>query len=481
MSAGGLSYSAITNYGKSTLPSVESWGTNMNILKDPPKSIHTRRITKVGQLSDITATIGESGDRACEAITHYARGVNPMVSVSYSNNSNNGGKSLAQRSQGGQAFLPYRVMRDGAFRPPVRRAEDLMPLSRQPRIWTSAFTKPGFTDFSKKMKNCGTAEETKEVKNNLLKCSARPTAVFTMQTPIEQPYEVKYVIQNPTVVSANSGVRTLDYSNTNVIKPGSKIIDNNMHVFANANTSNRNNYVNNSSKNIEPYMQDNLNVFANVNYSDKNNYVNNNSKNVDPYMQDNLNVFANANPSDKAKYTNNNFMETERYLQDNINSDINVVANSSSNKWVTPIDEVIDLSGIKIQEKYNITYQTPISGGSEKNNYVHDPKKLDRVLPSHIMTTNKAQNIYKKQEHTNEIDLERNTPLTNVYTSKATNRIGDADVSSRTYKLTPKIVAGGYEGRGSRPLQSTSRTLKNLDNSRKLNMNRSINKQFQRY
>ena len=43
MSAGGLSYSGITNYGKATLPSVDSWGTNMNILKDPPKSITTRK------------------------------------------------------------------------------------------------------------------------------------------------------------------------------------------------------------------------------------------------------------------------------------------------------------------------------------------------------------------------------------------------------------------------------------------------------
>ena len=44
MSAGGLSYSGIINYGKATLPSVDSWGTNMNILKDPPKSITTRKI-----------------------------------------------------------------------------------------------------------------------------------------------------------------------------------------------------------------------------------------------------------------------------------------------------------------------------------------------------------------------------------------------------------------------------------------------------
>ena len=55
-----ISYSGLTNYGKATLPSAESWGTNMNILRDPPKSITTRRIDKVGQTSEITTMIDDS-------------------------------------------------------------------------------------------------------------------------------------------------------------------------------------------------------------------------------------------------------------------------------------------------------------------------------------------------------------------------------------------------------------------------------------
>ena len=62
-----------------TLPSVEQWGTNANILRDPPKAIFTRRIDKVGQNTDITELVDSSGDRACEGISLYARGVNPMV------------------------------------------------------------------------------------------------------------------------------------------------------------------------------------------------------------------------------------------------------------------------------------------------------------------------------------------------------------------------------------------------------------------
>ena len=127
-----LSYSGLTNYGRVTLPSVESWGTNMNILRDPPKSVMTRRIDKVGETSSITQMIDDSGNRACEAIQVYARGVNPCVSVSYNNYGNNGGGgqsgSLTGLSNpiagtGRQAKLPYTIMKDGAFRPPVLTQE----------------------------------------------------------------------------------------------------------------------------------------------------------------------------------------------------------------------------------------------------------------------------------------------------------------------------------------------------------------------
>ena len=136
MAAGGLSYSGLTNHGKVTLPSVESWGTNMNILRDPPKSVHTRKIDKVGQTSNITSMIDDSTDRASEAIMVYARGVNPSVSVSYNNVGNNGGQSsgaLAGLNNTQAAKLPYPIMRDGVFRPPVLKQEQLLPLSRQPR------------------------------------------------------------------------------------------------------------------------------------------------------------------------------------------------------------------------------------------------------------------------------------------------------------------------------------------------------------
>ena len=77
-----------------TLPSVESWGTNMNIQRDPPKALWTRKIDKVSQTQEITRMIGEGGgDRICEMIKVYPRGINPHVAVSYSNYGTNGGQN----------------------------------------------------------------------------------------------------------------------------------------------------------------------------------------------------------------------------------------------------------------------------------------------------------------------------------------------------------------------------------------------------
>lgn len=264
MSAGGLSYSGLTNYGRVTLPSVETWGTNMNILRDPPKSIMTRRRNKVGETSSITQMIDDSANRACEAIQVFARGVNPCVSVSYNNYGNNGGGQSGGLTglgapiagTGRQAKLPYTIMKDGAFRPPILTQEDLLPLSRLPRVWTSAFSQPGFADFSKKARSCGSAEDTREVKNKTLKACVRPTATYIVETPIPKPFEVKYVIQPSLKTSATSGIRSMNITEQSVKKPTKEIDNAPLHANAQANKVDPTRYVYNSNFNSEPYIQD---------------------------------------------------------------------------------------------------------------------------------------------------------------------------------------------------------------------------------
>jgi hypothetical protein len=132
-----LSYSSILSYPKATLPSVEMWNTNMNILKDPPKAIHTRRIDKVGDTQQVLLQAEDSGSRFNEYINVYARNTNPMVGVSY----NNYGNSQSSSNSRTQASLPYKVKE---FRPPILSQYDLLPLSRLPRDWFYASTNPEF-------------------------------------------------------------------------------------------------------------------------------------------------------------------------------------------------------------------------------------------------------------------------------------------------------------------------------------------------
>lgn len=161
-----------------TLPSVES----VNILRDPPRSAVTRRITKVGEDDTLLNLQDGSGDRVAESIKVYARGQNPMVEVAYSNNTNVSGQgSISSATRRGQAYLPYRIMDNGAFRAPIVAPTSLLPLSRLPRVHTYATSNPQFVDFTKSL-TCGT--NSRNTKNVTPGC-VEPTYFYRKDTPQE--------------------------------------------------------------------------------------------------------------------------------------------------------------------------------------------------------------------------------------------------------------------------------------------------------
>ena len=413
-----FSYSGLINYGATTLPSVEGWSSNMNILRDPTRSITTRRIDKVGDTNDITKMIDGGGDRVCEAISTYTRGVNPMVSISYNNNGNNGGQNSSGFKSGGQtqAYSSMAIMRDGEFRPPVLRQEELMPLSRQPRIWTTASTKPGFVDFSKKMRTCGTAQNTKEVKNRTLHAFVRPTAVYKVEKPISEPFEVKYVIQPTIKTSGSSGIRSMDHTTQNVLKPTKEVNRNMVYAYAQSNVRNNQHHVDNITINTDPYTQD-----------------------------------TNAH---------------------------SVYSNVGSNLNVTNIEDIVDFSDIKTQDIINIQYGTALSG-TDQSSYIHNDIELSRKLPQHTTRTNTGQNIHKRIQHENKIELERNTPLTNVYVNHGNSSGGNSNISSRDYHLAPKIQPGGYHIPTQVPMRNRMQDVQLSKESEKSKMARSVMEQFQ--
>ena len=112
-----------------------------------------------------------------------------------------------------QTFLPYRVAVDGAFRPPVKSQAELLPLSRQSRVWTSQNTTPGFVDFTKKLRECGDSSNTRQIQKDTIKTFVRPTEYKRVEKPIDKPNETKYSIQKAMNLHINSGMRTRDILN----------------------------------------------------------------------------------------------------------------------------------------------------------------------------------------------------------------------------------------------------------------------------
>lgn len=226
-----ISYSGIINYGKATLPSVESWGTNNNILRDPPRSITTRRTDKVFDTAMIDQEIQESGNRVAESIRVYPRGANVMVGVSFNNSNSVGTRGNIVGSQ--QAKLPYRIMRDGAFRPPILRPVNLLPLSRLPRNVTTIDPVAYTTDFKRKIVCPGTAENYRSVKNTTLQVNTNTAKVKNIQRPVEVAVG-QNIVQNKLHTDAEAK-RTRNVQRPVEIAAGQNIIQNKIHADAEAN------------------------------------------------------------------------------------------------------------------------------------------------------------------------------------------------------------------------------------------------------
>jgi len=408
-----LSYSGIIGHGsgKTTLPSVDSWGTNMNILRDPPRSLQTKQTNPhISQTMEIVQMIQDSGDRSMENILVYPRGVNPMVDVSYDNYGNNGGQRRGNRASAGlvdgesnsgkQSFLPYRIMQGGAFRPPAYDQRELLPLSRLPRVWTSSYTKPGFADFTRKLM-CPTGKERQtKTEKEMRRGSIRPTMAFKLETPIVENYEVKNVIRNPLQVSVSSGLVSQKRINGEIGAP---------------------------AKMVHDPMRTEYNV------------------NIGGHMTKDPELF---------------HMNTDRYTHDMLYGDNNT--NLSTNFGGTPIDQLYNVNTQeRIKDRLEISHDT-IHTGYTKHEYIHDDIELERTLPHYESRTNSGQNIYKRtEEQISEREYYQNRPSVQVETGTRTLQKFDAE--NRSYNLRPTINAGSFESIPTIPTANRENNLENFD------------------
>lgn len=398
-----ISYSAIQGRKGVTLP---SWD-QVNILRDPPRSITTYRKDRVGQTSLITDWIDSdaAGDRICEVIKPFARGVDYMKTVDYSNNGTNGGlrrypgnvNSTSGLNFGNrQAFLPYRVARDGAFRPPVIGPRELLPLSRLPRTTTDAYTNPSFPNFAKRLDN---SCDVRQIRKEVLTTCVRPTAIYNVEMPTDvsnanAAYNLSSAIQNPIKTDVQTGVRFLDWSE---------------------NTSGNSKQKSSINESRERYS-------AGTNISDSKIYKNINGEfNTNKYVQD-----------------------IEHFSSTSANTNI------SDNSRVTLLDGNEEMI-LPIKDRMNYDYQTPLRG-EPIDMILSDEVDLCQKTTAYDINSNVSQDIYIRQVPDNYRELERNVPLSEMYTNYSDNRVDlNNEVLSRDYHLPPRSNRGGFSNGGTLP------------------------------
>jgi hypothetical protein len=506
-----------------TLPSVEQWGTNANILRDPPKSIHTRRIDKVGQNTDITELVDGSGDRACEGINYYARGVNPMVSVSYSNNSNNAGISgnPTSTSNQTQAYLPYTIMQGGAFRPPVRNPRDLLPLSRLPRVWFSAEANPSITDYSKTKQQPNDFRAVKNEEDIVRVHDIRPNKSANISSKLVEHFKMANAINDRHInVGATAGYQSRDITSftRDHVDKGKGINNDYTSAYAqSAATRDMSHNLDNISIDQKQYIQ---NYLAHEGHTNPSMAISQGLENLSidqkRYIQNYLAHEGHTNPSmnisqgldnisiDQKRYIQNYLaheghtnlsmaisqgldnlsIDQKRYIHDLLQAEQN--SNKSRDIHAKSIDQLYDNGRMTVKD--NMMQYESLAGINPGYTFLGEmaqPVLEETNLPQHQRTTQISDSrIHHRVAHDTEPALQRHTPHINV-TANITKieDINSMTLSSRQAKLAPTLQKGGFHNVGNKPTFERKDQIDLMAGreSDKDKLRKSVNQQFSRY
>ena len=318
-----------------------------------------------------------------------------------------------------------------------------MPLSRLPRVNTQVYTQAGFADFSKKMMVCGTAENTKGVKPERLNVSVRPTAVYKLDAPLKEPFEVKYVIQPKIHTQAHSGVRTMDITDRINMVPTVGINNDNIKTAGFTNVGTQNMYVNNTTVNTDRYIQE---ISSKAISSIPTRNIQETS--IENMFDTGIVSTKETNPFSVSARATRNIQETsiENMFDTGIVSTKDTNPFSVSARAVKNmngnIENMKDLNGLPIKSIQTIAHAAPISGSNDTP-YIHSDIILDRNLPQHTTHTNLGDTrIYRKIEHEAEKVLERNIP--NLSFTTNSSKAGDIVNVERKYTLPEKLQSGSF-------------------------------------
>lgn len=416
-----LSKSCLRTHAKVTLPSVEGGLGSMNILKDPPKSIHTRKIDKVGEDNRILEQMAcEAPDRFCENISTYARGVNPMVGVSYNNFGNTSSYSRQASGIGGTNYakLPYRIMNGGAFRPPVVTQRELLPLSRQPRGFVEVKTLPTRNDYSKKLVCQNKAKNYREIKNRIDKKNVASNYSFIKKYNNTPEYQTNQTIKDKVSYAIPSYERARD-----------QVVD---------------------KKNYESkYMlKDTVNATAVTNRGVTGvNIEGENNLDITKYIKDVNQIERNTNKRINYEFTKN--YDTSHILMRNPNHS-NVKTNISDKRQcpTTKIQDLFsDSVGDKIKNNVLRKEYSTIKTMKKEGNYITTDMELKNRMPvvDNVFSSPSDSTKYVRTQYQNTYNLKNNRP--DCSATSAISGIGNTNISSTDFNRNHKrINYGEYKG-----------------------------------
>ena len=442
-----VNYNAIIGkHAKATLPSVEGWGSTNSILRDPPKSITTRRIDRVDADGSLNKLYADSGDRFSENINLYARGVNPFVAVQYSNNQYSGGNIGTSNPNGSLAAgkLPYRIMDSGAFRPPQLRQEQLLPLSRQPRNFTSMGSNPQFIDYTKTVM-CQSQKAPvsfRQVKKPNMNVNTTATASKSQNIKIEGTKEHyininKHVIEDPTIVSAAAKISAkanLQIVNRENLREAKKqlnlyIVQTNKSENVHISSEPENKY--NFTKNLPEYS-------TNTQKSDSTKYVHMEPEHIQERNRNLPEYSTNTQKSDSTKYVH---MEPEHIQERNRN-----LPEYSTNTQKSDINKYVYMEPEHIQERNrNLPEYSTNTQKSDSTKYVHmEPEHIqerNRNLPEYSTNTQKSDStkyVHMEPEHIQERN--RNLPEYSTNARKNDSRVHIRIEPENEYVFEQKVT-----------------------------------------
>lgn len=394
MSAGGISYDCLSTSRKVTLPSVESWGTNMNIMKDPNKGIFTKRKDKVGETQEVLLAQEDSGDRISECINVYARGVNPMVSVSYDNYGNNGGASSRSHFRKQGVKLPYKPE---VFIPPVLRQEDLVPLSRLPRNWVYAFSNPSMPDLLNE-RSCTSSKNCIETRHPQFELETNKQ--YIKELPKDYSMKKSQIKEDFLVVEDIDVQKTLPYQG----QFHDKMIINNAKINENKRLYDS---FTNKCGNFKKYNHSSNNIQKNINQNMLQQFVNTNKSQMKENRMDydilNKNLRETPLPgknweTNKIKINEQNaFLSTNplKGIEKNIlEIDQPIEVNKSDSTSLKYLPQIIDYDNSIQQIRNPLEVNVDVKTGSsyhtiDKNIYENSPFQSEKIHPYLNVNTSK--------------------------------------------------------------------------------------------